>query len=1100
MKHTIQNNKFHTISHNHISLPSATNSNLKTNNLHDTVFNKSPYNYFHFTYESFSSESFINKILNHFHLNTTYSILIKVSSNNNLNFKMCGSQIGIVIKEDHNIKFYESLFSTIEYRIETVINNYDYMNSLDLIEIAYCTINPPQDLKLTNIKELEFPSYIVNVEKVKKNFNENVLPLTTNERYFGEKLSIHNPNYNTFKEILQRVAIFNSTTLSHDTNLIFDENDSLYLYKPRKPFKNITEVFIQSKKINDKTYIRNIFTLTGLNLVSVEDTLIQQDHNNITILNNTETDLTERAFYRQINNTRLLIENQSVKETSLIVPVSNIKNYINKTSSTRNIRFGAFDLETFVDVDGLAKVYALGFITYEDKNSKLFYLDRISKEKSNMDNDSLNDSDKLILKCLDNMLTAKYDKFIFYTHNLGKYDVVFIYRTLLKYNKCVRYDYYKLNTVLRENVIIKLEIKIDTNIKKGPSEINNENDTNTPFDHLEPTSTWKSPPIKRVQLGGDKPLDSAHMNHLRSGESLRKVDDFTECEANTLKLNRPTYIKIIFIDSLNLLNNSLEKLAKDFKIPLKKGFFPYRFVKANTLNYIGTTPKRSYYNDIPLTEYRQLKKKDWNLKEECLTYLNNDLLCLQSIMNEFSKIINIYYNSDITEAMTITRLALNIFFKNYYKPEKAIDKSSRLPLINKLYLYNFIKQAYFGGITEVYKPYGENLAYIDVNSLYPFVALKDLPGNYCTYLESFNNEGLNLNNLFGFFYARVKTNNQYFGLLPIHDEKDNLICPEGQFEGIWSSIELQFAKENGYDITIIKGYNFNVLEHNPFKEYINDLYDTKRNSTGSLKTITKSLLNNLLGRFGLSIIKPISRIVKPKEKDIISSTREMYSVKVIDNQNFLISYNPTISKQICNEHGLNYIKVLNKEKNLNIERSLDLFKDVSIAIVAMITAHARIFLHKIKLEILKNKGNIYYTDTDSLILDKNKLQSEWIGQEIGQFKLEFDNIKEGYFISNKTYCLVLDDNTTIIKAKGIINKDLTRENFISMYKDNLNINTMKTNTDINYEKGSVIIEKKKVVLNYNSYTKRNKIYNENGLWIDTKPLLLKKDTDNMSDS
>ena len=40
----------------------------------------------------------------------------------------------------------------------------------------------------------------------------------------------------------------------------------------------------------------------------------------------------------------------------------------------------------------------------------------------------------------------------------------------------------------------------------------------------------------------------------------------------------------------------------------------------------------------------------------------------------------------------------------------------------------------------------------------------------------------------------------------------------------------------------------------------------------------------------------------------------------------------------------------------------------------------------------------------------------------------------------------------------------------------------------NFEKASVIIEKKDVVLNYDSYTKREKIYNSEGIWIDTKPL------------
>ena len=95
------------------------------------------------------------------------------------------------------------------------------------------------------------------------------------------------------------------------------------------------------------------------------------------------------------------------------------------------------------------------------------------------------------------MLKPKYNNFIFYTHNLGRYDIIFIYNVLLNYNYNLKYDYYILKTTMRDNTIIKLEIKI------------------------------------------------------KSEKS----------------------IKIYFVDSLNLLNASLEKLTKEFKIENKKGWY-----------------------------------------------------------------------------------------------------------------------------------------------------------------------------------------------------------------------------------------------------------------------------------------------------------------------------------------------------------------------------------------------------------------------------------------------------------------------------------------------------------------------------------------------
>ena len=176
-----------------------------------------------------------------------------------------------------------------------------------------------------------------------------------------------------------------------------------------------------------------------------------------------------------------------------------------------------------------------------------------------------------------------------------------------------------------------------------------------------------------------------------------------------------------------------------------------------------------------------------------------------------------------------------------------------------------------------------------------------------------------------------------------------------------------------------------------------------------------------------------------------------------------------------------------KESKKNIENKLDLFKDVSIATAAFVTSYARIFINKIKLEILENGGTIYYSDTDSIVLDKTYLNNNWIGDNIGQFKLEYE-IREAYFISNKTYCLILNNGETIIKTKGVINNSLTVEHFKDMYWNNKNITATKFNSITNYQKASVVIEKKNVVLNYDSYTKREKTYNNEGIWIDTKPL------------
>ena len=93
------------------------------------------------------------------------------------------------------------------------------------------------------------------------------------------------------------------------------------------------------------------------------------------------------------------------------------------------------------------------------------------------------------------------------------------------------------------------------------------------------------------------------------------------------------------------------------------------------------------------------------------------------------------------------------------------------PILNKPSQYNSIKSVYYVGITEAYKPFGtqrnENLYYYDVNSLYPFVAIQDMPRLNCAKL-TFIKQDIIIDNFFGFFYWKIEApSNNYLGLLPV---------------------------------------------------------------------------------------------------------------------------------------------------------------------------------------------------------------------------------------------------------------------------------------------------------------------------------------------
>jgi hypothetical protein len=94
------------------------------------------------------------------------------------------------------------------------------------------------------------------------------------------------------------------------------------------------------------------------------------------------------------NNNEILFNLDSIK--------SDFK--VSKDTGLPNTNIGVFDLETFIDNDGVGKVYALGFVILGDK-PKLYYLNDFS------------DSSSLVLTCLNDMLSRKYHNYIFYTHN-----------------------------------------------------------------------------------------------------------------------------------------------------------------------------------------------------------------------------------------------------------------------------------------------------------------------------------------------------------------------------------------------------------------------------------------------------------------------------------------------------------------------------------------------------------------------------------------------------------------------------------------------------------------------------------------------------------
>ena len=80
-----------------------------------------------------------------------------------------------------------------------------------------------------------------------------------------------------------------------------------------------------------------------------------------------------------------------------------------------------------------------------------------------------------------------------------------------------------------------------------------------------------------------------------------------------------------------------------------------------------------------------------------------------------------------------------------------------------------------------------------------------------------------------------------------------------------------------------------------------------------------------------------------------------------------------------------------------------------------VLSHARTTLNNIFYYAADNNIPIYYSNTDSLVLDKHNLNNinVSIGKQLGQFKIERDNIKKIIYLTAKKYMHITEQDIII---------------------------------------------------------------------------------------
>ena len=525
---------------------------------------------------------------------------------------------------------------------------------------------------------------------------------------------------------------------------------------------------------------------------------------------------------------------------------------------------------------------------------------------------------------------------------------------------------------------------------------------------------------------------------------------------------------ITFKDSQQLLILSLRKLGQAFGVDVQKGYFPYKFVNENNLDYIGVTPDFSLFDNISHDEYDGITSYNWNLRDEAIKYCEIDCISLYQIIIKFSNMIFDIFKINIHKYPTLSSLAFAIFRTHFLRKDEIPQLSGHID--------RDIRQGYTGGSVDVYIPQnkeGTKIWVYDVNSLYPYVMDQfDMPVGKPIYFEG-NIREID-KDAFGFFYCKITApDNLKHPIVQTHVKVNNMIrtmAPLGTWNDMIFSAEMDNAMKNGYQFEILWGYKFN--RKNIFKGYVGVLYKLRiQYPTGHpLNLIAKLLLNSLYGRFGM-----IDSFLDIKIFDNFKEFKKWYdsnNESVVDffelGDKILVQYRFESKNQQTALYG-------------NLETH-----NVSIGIAAAITAYARIHMSQ-----FKNNPNfeLFYTDTDSIYIDRPLADHMISNKVLGKMKLE-NVLRKAIFLAPKVYCLQTEEGKVIYKVKGLKHEvELTMEDFEQLlYKDSF-LKKLQNKWVKNLSDGDIKIIDHLYTLKI-TCNKRKLIYDSNNKFINTVPFII----------
>ena len=291
------------------------------------------------------------------------------------------------------------------------------------------------------------------------------------------------------------------------------------------------------------------------------------------------------------------------------------------------------------------------------------------------------------------------------------------------------------------------------------------------------------------------------------------------------KVNKSKVNKVTIYDSFKILSFSVDKIAKDFNLPISK------------LNL----------------DYNRYREIGYTLKDYEIRYIQNDVKIM-------AMALNIMFKENLNK-MTIGSDALKDYKNlnknfNMYFPLLPYDMDKQ------------IRESYKGGFTYLNPTYKNKITgngiVFDVNSLYPSVMVNEfLPFGNGLYFDGKYKEDKLYNLYIQTFTCRFDLKENMIPTIQIKNRVDfipneYLTTSDGDLVTLTLTnidLKLFFKHYNVSDITYHSGWKFKSMK-GLFTKYItkwsNIKIESKKQGNGALYKISKLMLNSLYGKFGLS--------------------------------------------------------------------------------------------------------------------------------------------------------------------------------------------------------------------------------------------------------